>query len=242
MNWDELDFWKTGEWQVVEERLNDLDKKGVLWCPGKANLFAAFKTVRFDSVRCVIVGQDPYPDPSHATGVAFSVPSTLKKEKYPPTLVNIFKEFDSDLRYPFPPSGNLNRWGSSGVLLWNATPSCEAFKPRSHRWPEWDCLTREVITRLDSRDIVFVFLGGDARRYAPLVTRSNVIETSHPSPRGAEHGFFGSRIFSTVNGFLCDQGLDPINWRLDNAGHAPTENHVQSSGKTGKAQGTKQGS
>jgi uracil-DNA glycosylase len=214
MLWKELDYWASGEWQVVSERLDDLKKKSVLWCPGRRNLFSVFRICPFDSVRVVIMGQDPYPNPALATGVAFSIPPSVPKDKYPPTLKNILKEYEDDLHYGPPVSGDLSPWCKSGVLLWNTIPSCEALRPTSHHWPEWEYLTREIIEKLDRKDIVFILLGRFAREYAKHITRSDVIETSHPSPLGAKYGFLGSRIFTTANGKLCEQGLDPINWRL----------------------------
>ena len=209
-----LDYWSTGEWQVVSERLQDLSQDKTLWNPGRGNLFTALKLIKPDDVRVLVVGQDPYPRPEHATGVAFSIPSTVPREKYPPTLRNIFKEYCHDLGYPEPSSGDLSDWCKRGVLLWNAYPSCEAFKPSSHHWLEWGFLTREIVEMCDKQNIVLVFLGGIARRFRPRKPRSVVISTSHPSPLGASSGFLGSRIFTTINMHLSQGGLDLIDWRL----------------------------
>lgn len=213
--WKDLTYWSSGEWQVVSERLDGLTKKHVLWCPGKRNLFSVFRRCPFNTVRVCIIGQDPYPNPTIATGTAFDIPADVQEKNYPPTLKNIFYEYQSDLHYPAPPNGSLINWCKRGVFLWNAIPSCEAMKPTSHHWPEWDLLTQEIVRKLDEKDVVFVFLGRHARAFIPEVTRhSKVLETSHPSPLGVNYGFAGSRIFSTVNSHLVNEGLDPIDWRL----------------------------
>lgn len=214
MIWGDLKYWDTDEYQVIEEKLRGLDKQGVLWCPGKKRLFAAMGACPLDRVRCVIMGQDPYPDPGYATGLAFSVPRECKPEKFPPTLRNIYREYVNDLHYPSPSHGDLSSWARRGVFLWNAIPSCTAFHSGSHRWPEWEALTEEIVQTLDRQCIVFILMGRYARDYARLIVKSSVIETSHPSPLGVRYGFLGSRIFTTANFKLCELGLDPIEWRI----------------------------
>lgn len=214
--WPHLNFWNSGEWQVVEERLNDLDKRRVAYSPGKAKLFAALDETPMDNVRVAIIGQDPYPQLRFATGVAFSIPADLKE--YPSSLVNIFTEYSNDLHYPYPSTGCLDQWCRRGVLLWNAVPSCLAGKPGSQRWSEWDFLTKEIVEKLNEKGIVFIFLGAIAREFKKYTDdRSAVIEASHPSPLGVlskKTPFFGSRIFTTANIKLVEQGLAPIDWRL----------------------------
>lgn len=217
-SWDEMDFWRSGEWQVCQERLDDLDKKGTVYCPKREALFASLDAVPFSSVRVAIIGQDPYPDPLHATGVAFSIPSKVKT--FPVTLKNIFKEYSNDLHYPEPKSGDLTKWVEQGVLLWNVYPSCLAFTPMSHQWVEWEELTKEIITRLGKEGVVIGLLGGRARSFVQYIEekhRDGVVEVSHPSPRGVLNSklpFIGSRFFTSVNDKLTAQGLTPINWRL----------------------------
>jgi uracil-DNA glycosylase len=205
----ELDYWDSGEWQVVEERLDDMDKKGILYCPGKDKLFAVLDLLPMDSVRCVILGQDPYPDPKFATGIAFSIPKEQKE--FPPTLANIVSEYSKDLHYPYPTTGDLTPWVKQGVLLWNVIPSCGVGRSMSHDWPEWAYLTQEIISKLAERDVVFAALGQVAQRYTKEL---DALEFSHPSPRGnysSIHPFLGSRLFSTINGKLKG---NPIDWRL----------------------------
>jgi uracil-DNA glycosylase len=214
--WPQLNFWKSGEWQVVEERLHDLEKQRLPYNPGRDRLFAALDEVPFDDVRIAIIGQDPYPQSKFATGVAFSIPADLKE--YPSSLVNIFTEYSNDLHYNYPTSGDLTEWCARGVLLWNAVPSCLTGKPASHRWLEWEFLTKEIVEKLNEKGIVFIFLGAIAREFKKYTDdRSKVIEASHPSPLGVlskRTPFFGSRIFTTANTLLVEQGLEPIDWRL----------------------------
>jgi uracil-DNA glycosylase len=218
--WTDLDYFQSGEWQVVEERLNDLTKQKTTWCPGKRNLFAAFKAVPFMDVRVLILGQDPYPNPEYATGLAFSVPGNIAKEKLPPSLGNLLSEYSADLHYPDPGHGDLSPWCKQGVLLWNAIPSCLAWKSASHRWSEWELLTAEVIRKLTKKSIVVCTLGSIAKEYADKYAdteMSKVLSVTHPSPRAsitAKVPFNGCRMFSTINTYLRDLGHDPVDWRL----------------------------
>lgn len=222
--WDELAYWDTGEWQVVQEKLDDLDAKKIAYNPARENIFAALDATPLQTVRCAIVGQDPYPLAEHATGIAFSVPKTIIK--LPPTLVNLFRVYKSDLGYPQPVRGDLTKWTQRGVLLLNAIPTCTVDHSLSHDWEEWSWFTREVVRVLSERGIVFAFLGGVARRYVQYVDpdRNGIIETSHPSPRGtlarpAQNSswvpFLGSRLFTTINAKLIEEGeSEGINWKL----------------------------
>lgn len=210
--WSHLKFWGSGEWQVVREKLDDCKNSGILVNPTRSNMFTALRLVPADQVRIAVISQDPYPEASYATGVAFSVPDG---SPIPPSLVNIFTEYSSDLHYPTPTSGDLSPWCSRGVLLWNAFPTCANGKPGSHHWPEWEWLTKEIVEDLDKEHAcVFIFLGKKAQAFAKYAPNSDTIITSHPSPLGVNFGFKGSRIFTTANAKLCEHGLEPINWRL----------------------------
>lgn len=222
MPWPELNFWNSGEWQVVEERLNDLRKKRVRFCPEKDQLFRALYEVPFDEVKVCLLGQDPYPNPEHATGIAFSV----NDDKIPPTLKIILKEYETDLHHTAPKVGDLTKWCSQGVLLWNVYPSCEAYKSMSHEWSEWEQLTGEILTQLSQEtSCIFAALGSIPQRILKRYVNgddSYCLYTGHPSPRGnaanskkeARNTFTGSRIFTTINSKLVEQGTEPINWRL----------------------------
>lgn len=218
MTWDDMKFWQSGEWQVIQENLDDLDKKKKRYNPARHLMFAALDATPLKDTRVMIMGQDPYPSHELCTGLAFSIPKGV--EKFPPTLENIFKEYQSDLGLPPPSHGNLEYWASQGVLLWNSVPSCDDGKPGSHsHWPEWDYLTKEIVELLSEKGIVFVLLGAWARKYKQFIEEdgSYVIETSHPSPLGVRaknNPFFGSRIFSRTNDYLNQLKLGPIDWRL----------------------------
>lgn len=217
MEWTTLKYWQTGEWQVVEEKLNDLTKARILWNPGKKSLFRALDQVPFDKCRVAIYGQDPYPNHQHATGVALSIPNSITT--LPPTLKEVYREYQRDLSLEQPTVGDLTPWVKQGVLLWNVIPSCTAGHSLSHDWVEWTELTKEITEELSKKSIVFVFLGMKARQYKQFVNQDNnyIIETSHPSPRGAlssKAPFVGSRLFSRINDYLVQQKQTPINWRL----------------------------
>lgn len=203
--WGSLAYWQSGEWQLTKERLHDEDE----YNPPSNLLFASLRAVHPDACRVAICGQDPYPNRDCCTGIAFDVPRIITK--LPPTLVNIFREYQSDLGYPAPKNGDLTSWCNQGVLLWNVYPTCATGRPGSHHWEEWTYLTLEIVEKLDvSGKTVFCFLGGAAAQYAKYVRRSPCIVTSHPSPLGARHGFLGSRIFTRINSYLDH----PIDWRL----------------------------
>jgi uracil-DNA glycosylase len=217
--WDDLPFWQSGEWQVIEERLDELDKHHTLYNPRRDLLFAALDACPYSDCRVAILGQDPYPHHDMAMGLAFSVPRTC--EKHPPTLQNLLKEYSDDLGLPVPNHGDLSVWAEQGVLLWNAIPSCEDGKASSHRsWPEWDVLTQQIVEALSDKGIVFGLLGGHARAYAKFIDReaNEIVETAHPSPLAvatkAKDPFLGSRFFSTINDKLIGMKLTPIEWRL----------------------------
>lgn len=213
-----LSFFDSGECQVVMEKLDDLQRSGTTYTPARRDLFKALSSVKFEDVRVCIVGQDPYPGSRYATGIAFDIPEG--EVVFPPTLIEIFKEYHRDLGYPIPKSGSLKKWVDQGVLLWNALPICISGKSLScEHWPELPYLTKEIIEKLSQRALVFVFLGRVARQYEQYVNSvSSVICTSHPSPRGSLNSrtpFHGSRIFSSINAKLNENGLEPINWRLE---------------------------
>ena len=214
-----LDYWNSGEWQVVNERLHDMEKKGDQYNPGRSNLFASLRSCSLTSVRCVLVGQDPYPQSRYATGLAFSIPRHIGRSGFPPTLRELLSEYSRDLGYGIPSHGDLSSWAEQGVLLWNTIPSCSDGRSLSHDWEEYRYLNREVFSKVSQRGVVFALLGGIARRDADAISsNSRIITTSHPSPRGSANSrtpFNGSRLFSTINLHLNELALEPIDWRLD---------------------------
>ena len=181
--------------------------------PGRL-IFNAFNLCPFDSVKVVIIGQDPYHEAGQALGLSFSVPDGVAM---PPSLQNIFKEIQGDLGIGVPQSGNLTRWAEQGVLLLNATLTVRAHQAGSHQRHGWERFTDAAISRLsEGRDhLVFILWGGYARSKASLIDRSRhlVLESVHPSPLSANRGgWFGNHHFSRCNEYLAGHGMDPINW------------------------------
>lgn len=181
--------------------------------PGRL-IFNAFNLCPFDSVKVVIIGQDPYHEAGQAMGLSFSVPDGVAM---PPSLQNIFKEIQGDLGIGVPQSGNLTRWAEQGVLLLNATLTVRAHQAGSHQRHGWERFTDAAISRLsEGRDhLVFILWGGYARSKASLIDRSRhlVLESVHPSPLSANRGgWFGNHHFSRCNDYLAGHGMAPINW------------------------------
>ena len=181
--------------------------------PGRL-IFNAFNLCPFDSVKVVIIGQDPYHEAGQAMGLSCSVPGGVAM---PPSLQNIFKEIQGDLGIGVPQSGNLTRWAEQGVLLLNATLTVRAHQAGSHQRHGWERFTDAAISRLsEGRDhLVFILWGGYARSKASLIDRSRhlVLESVHPSPLSANRGgWFGNHHFSRCNEYLAGHGMGPINW------------------------------
>lgn len=180
--------------------------------PEKAKVFSAF-TTDLAAIKVVILGQDPYHTPGAAHGLAFSVPPS---EKIPPSLVNIYKEIDSDLGHHENKTGYLKSWQDQGVLLLNNVLTVEAHHAGSHRGYGWETFTEAVIKYLsDTREnLVFILWGRDARSKKHLIDESKhlILESAHPSPLSAHNGFFGSRPFSKANSYLVSHGKTPIKW------------------------------
>jgi len=218
--WPELKWWSSGENQVIEEKLDALDKQGHPYSPSRECLYRALSLTSPETCKVAVVGQDPYPEARYCTGVAFSIPSSLRK--YPPTLQVIYQELLNDLHFERK-TGSLESWCNQGVLLWNSTPTYQASlsKPKVNLhayWTEWTYLTKEIIETLSDKGIVFVLLGSRAREYSRYISLSNnyLIELGHPSPIGyrANNPFKSSRLFSVVNDKLVNNGLQAIDWRL----------------------------
>ncbi|MGO1317373.1 MAG: uracil-DNA glycosylase [Cellulomonadaceae bacterium] len=180
--------------------------------PAAGQVLRAFERPLAD-VRVLIVGQDPYPTPGHATGLAFSVAPGVRP---PASLRNVFAELHNDLGVPVPTSGDLTPWADQGVLLLNRVLSVTPGHPGSHRGRGWERVTDAAIAALVARGgpLVAVLWGNDAQRLAPALGRTPVVASPHPSPLSARRGFFGSRPFSRTNAALVAQGAAPIDWRL----------------------------
>lgn len=181
--------------------------------PPAAQIFRAFDICPFDSVRVVIIGQDPYHEPGQAQGLCFSVGEGVQ---IPPSLDNIYKELNRDLGKPIPTSGDLTRWAEQGVLLLNATLTVEAHRAGSHQNKGWEELTDAAISALNARrnDLVFMLWGSYAQRKGQYIDRKRhlVLTAPHPSPLSAYRGFIGCGHFSAANRYLAEHGLPPIDW------------------------------
>lgn len=183
--------------------------------PGKV-IFAAFDHCHFDNIRVVLLGQDPYHGPRQAHGLSFSVPQGIA---HPPSLINIFKELESDLGHSYPTSGNLTPWAEQGVLLLNATLTVRAHQAGSHQGRGWERFTEEVIRCLSAqkKELVFMLWGGYAKKKQPLIDASKhcILTSGHPSPLSANRGYwFGNKHFSKCNAYLTAHGQAPIDWQL----------------------------
>jgi uracil-DNA glycosylase len=180
--------------------------------PGQL-IFNAFNTTAFHDVKVIILGQDPYHGPGQAHGLCFSVPEGIEK---PPSLVNIFKELNSDLGIKVPNHGNLSKWAEQGVLLLNATLTVRANQAGSHQKKGWEVFTDKVIELLAKEldSLVFILWGNYAQAKAIMIDPEKhlVLKAVHPSPLSASRGFFGSRPFSQTNSFLISKGKTPIDW------------------------------
>lgn len=183
--------------------------------PDMYDIFNALKYTSYNDVKAVILGQDPYHGFGQAHGLCFSVKKGVKK---PPSLVNIFKEIESDLGIKEPNHGELTDWTKQGVLLLNTTLTVREGSPNSHKGKGWEIFTDKVIELLNEREspIVFILWGSNARSKKAIITNPNhkILETVHPSPLSAYGGFFGCRHFSQTNDFLRQNGIDEIDWEI----------------------------
>ncbi len=201
--------------QDLKQFLNTQREQGKVIYPKGSEWFAALDQTPFDKVRVVILGQDPYHGEGQAHGLCFSVKDGVRP---PPSLINIYKEMQSDLGLPVPKSGNLTCWTKQAVLLLNSVLTVEAGRAASHQGKGWEKFTDAIIRRLnDEREnLVFILWGSYAQKKAAFVDRSRhlVIASAHPSPLSAHNGFFGSRPFSRCNQYLLSKSQDPIDWRI----------------------------
>ena len=187
--------------------------------PPSTEIFSAFQFTPLEDVKVVILGQDPYHEPGQANGLCFSV---RKGVRIPPSLVNIYKEMHDDIGTYIPDYGDLTKWAKEGVLLLNTVLTVRAHQANSHKGIGWEEFTDAAIRVLAAQDrpMVFILWGGAARRKKSMIynPRHLVIESAHPSPLSAYNGFFGSKPFSKCNAYLLQNGLQPIDWQIENAG------------------------
>ncbi|MFK6999962.1 uracil-DNA glycosylase [Flavobacterium oreochromis] len=182
--------------------------------PKGSQIFSAFDHCHFDDVKVVIIGQDPYHGLGQANGLCFSVNEGVS---FPPSLINIFKEIESDLKISIPSSGNLERWAEQGVLLLNATLTVRENTAGSHQNKGWELFTDAVIQKIsdEKENVVFLLWGGFAKKKGAKIDRTKhcVLETGHPSPLSANRGlWFGNRHFSKTNDYLKSINKEEIKW------------------------------
>lgn len=214
--WQEVlkDEFEAPYYQQLRQFLKKEYQEQVVF-PEMNHIWEAFEWTPYDKVKVVILGQDPYHGPNQAHGLSFSVQPTIKT---PPSLVNIYKELQSDLGIPPVNHGYLKSWADQGVLLLNTVLTVRNGQANSHRGQGWETLTDAVIKKLNDRatPIVFILWGKPSISKLKLIdtTRHAVITAPHPSPLSAYRGFFGSKPFSKTNEALIKFGETPINWQL----------------------------
>lgn len=205
--WAHLPFF-TEDWPRIEAALA-ADARVIL--PPTPQRFAALDLTPPDRVKVVILGQDPYPTPGHAHGLAFSVEPNV--HPLPRSLSNIYKELQADLDVTRP-TGDLRGWARQGVLLLNTALSVPSGEAGGHAKLGWQTLAEQVLAEVSARPCAFLLWGGHAQRLRPHIRTGDhlVMETAHPSPLSARRGFFGSRPFSQVNGWLTSRDKPPVDW------------------------------
>ncbi len=185
--------------------------------PPADDLFNAFHFTPLESVKVVILGQDPYHEEGQAHGLCFSVKPGVA---IPPSLVNIYKELETDLGCYIPNNGYLEKWARQGVLMLNTVLTVRAHQAHSHKNIGWEQFTDAAIRVLAEQDrpMVFILWGKPAQSKKSMITNPDhlVLEAPHPSPLSAYRGFFGSRPFSSANRYLQEKGLTPIDWQIEN--------------------------
>ncbi|MFM2411804.1 MAG: Uracil-DNA glycosylase [Actinomycetota bacterium] len=214
-SWDEAFAPHKYLLDAIGERLAAESATGIAHFPADERILRAFEAP-LDSVRVVIVGQDPYPTPGHAVGLSFSVDRDVRP--IPRSLANIYRELHDDLGIEPAPHGDLSHWAKSGVLLMNRVLTVQSGAAGSHRGIGWEAITASALELLARRGgpLVAILWGKDAQTAAPLLEGVPIVASAHPSPLSARNGFFGSRPFSRANELLLAQGGHPIDWRTSN--------------------------
>ena len=199
----------------IRKKISEVSLKNKTIHPSTKDIFRAFELTSFKNVRIIILGQDPYHGPNQANGLAFSVNSEVR---FPPSLLNIFKEYSTDLNLPIPTDGNLSTWAERGVLLLNSILTVESGSPGSHKDFGWEEFTNQIIKALSDKksNLVFILWGSYAQSKKILIDSSKhlIIAAPHPSPLSAHRGFFGSKPFSKTNDYLRKNKNEEIDWRL----------------------------
>lgn len=217
-DWDIIlaDQWDRVYYQNLRKKLITEYRNYTVY-PDMYDIFNALKSVAYEDVKVVILGQDPYHGPGQAHGYAFSVQKGIKT---PPSLQNIYKEMHDDIGTYIPNNGYLIKWANQGVLLLNTSLTVRAHQANSHQKIGWEILTDNIIKKLNEREkpVVFILWGRNAQSKERFITNPNhyIIKSTHPSPLSANRGFFGSRPFSKTNDFLKASGQETIDWQIEN--------------------------
>ena len=190
------------------------DQKKIIF-PHSSNWFHALETTPLDEVKVVILGQDPYHQPGQAHGLCFSVQPGVK---VPPSLVNIYKELETDFGIAIPDHGYLENWAKQGVLLLNAVLTVEDSNANAHQGKGWEQFTDKIISTVNEQcdHVVFMLWGSYAQKKGKMIDDQKhlVLKAAHPSPLSAYRGFFGCKHFSQANSYLVDKGKDIVDWNV----------------------------
>ena len=215
-NWDNIlqEEYQQEYFKNIVDFINKEYREKTIF-PPKSRILRALNLTDYNDVKVVILGQDPYHGDHEANGLAFAVSNGIK---LPPSLQNIYKELYDDLKIPIANVGNLECWAKEGVLLLNAVLTVEKDKAASHKDVGWQNFTDAIIKKINDKDtpVVFILWGNFARSKKAYITNPKhyIIESTHPSPFSAHHGFFGSKPFSKVNNFLKKNNIKEIDWRV----------------------------
>ena len=218
-DWDEIlkDEFQKDYYRNLRKFLADEYRKCVVY-PNMYDIFNALRYTSFENTRAVILGQDPYHNEHQAHGLSFSVLPDQKD--IPPSLQNIYKELHDDLGCRIPNNGYLKKWADQGVLLLNTVLTVRAHQANSHQGHGWEQFTDAIIQAVNAQDrpIVYMLWGRPAQSKIPMLTNPKhlILKAPHPSPLSAYRGFFGCRHFSQANAFLEKNGIEPIDWQIEN--------------------------
>lgn len=212
--WDEIlkDEFSSPSYAKLREFLKTEYSTRTIY-PSMYDIFNSMKHTSFDNVKVVLLGQDPYHNEGQAMGLSFSVPNGIDN---PPSLVNMFKELQSELGIPPKESGDLTGWARQGVLLLNTVLTVRAHQANSHKGKGWEQFTDSIIKKISDKKehVVFLLWGGNARSKKPLIDGSKhlILECAHPSPLSAYNGYFGCGHYKKTNEYLTSFGIQPIDW------------------------------
>ena len=211
------DEFKKDYYKQLFEKVNEEYRTRLIFPPAN-DIFNAFNLTPLKDVKVVILGQDPYHNENQAHGLSFSVLPSQKE--IPPSLQNIYKELQDDLGCYIPNNGYLKKWADQGVLLLNTVLTVRAHQANSHQGRGWEQFTDAIIQAVNAQDrpIVYMLWGRPAQSKIPMLTNPKhlILKAPHPSPLSAYRGFFGCRHFSQANDFLKANGIEPIDWQIEN--------------------------